>query len=192
MISLKSFIQEALEPADKFSLGHFIPLEKYKTKSGKKVYWASATGLSNCFLPGKGKVNKRAAQTIIMDKLSKYIANELKIDTSEVYRTEQYTTFYTRSVESRLHFICDNPTKAEAQKLERADDYVFIVRFGFEDHSEYKEAALKNKLIKLFNVKADDVFVEVKQSASKEFDTLYATFTIYTDYDGAANVLAKL
>lgn len=192
MISLKAFIQESLEPSDKFGMSHFIPLEKYKTDSGKKVYWASATGLSNCFLPGKGKVNKRTAQSIIMDKLSEYIANELKIDTGEVFRTERYTTFYTRSVESRLHFICDKPTKAEAQKLEQADDYVFIIRFGFTDHSEYKEDILKKELIKLFNVKAGDVFVSVQQSASKEFDTLYATFTIYTNYDGVASILAKL
>lgn len=204
MISLKDYILESVEniqTTDLEAFGDWIyGLEKTKLNSGKVVYWADARSLASCFLPGVGKVNTKQAKDLL-NKLNKKVSKDLKVDIDELYGEFNHNKYTKRTIESNIHLICDTKTKAAAQKMERALDYVVIIKLGYVDDAikSFKERDIQNNLANFLGINNTDILVESETKTSgvvnhngEKYNILYTTYSAYMTYDELENVLKSL
>lgn len=199
MKDLQTYLLESVEnlqETDKIaSVSWTYGWEKTKTKSGKPVYWANLSAFPNCFIPGMGKVNKAAVRNIL-SKISDKIVKSLKIDTTEkVDYTDAFGDYFARTVEVKMHGIYDCTSKSAAQKMEKALDYVIVVKFGYNEDSEADEQKLRKELASLFGIDGVDIVVDSKRvnsPKSEKLDTTYVACYCYVTYDELERILKSL
>lgn len=201
MKSLKDSIYESIETSDREALNSIYGLEKVKLNSGTPVYWANASELASCYLPGKGKVTKAAMRAIKSD-LESFFVKTLKLDETPISTANGKLP--KENLTARIHVISGQANKAKAQKDENPLDYAIIIAHGVNGADavkNYDQNKFVSKIARATGCATTDILVEsegpgqhanYKAADGGPLEYQYYYYSVYLGSDNLEALLNKI